>query len=367
MQKNYRSLFQENFGGRAKMAFFRVIQKEKTTTIICRTLPLDKIDTMRMDILERSEMQGLFRIKKAEKNKYIYSAPRSFPIKDYLLLHLTEQDFYRMALQILEIVRGVEEQGLLRKNLIFDLEHVFIEPQKSEVFLIYNPTVNGGKEKKVLELVADIIQYYNKKHSKERPLCLEMVALLKSGNFSEIMMENHIRIKCPQLFEKKRYTQLQIDEFTGPQQVVPAIQKRQMQHTGQKNEAQSMLLGTTLLVEEDDFNEATTLLCQTQDNEVPQIKTIRLNRLKTGEVYLISQKEFSIGKGMGNDLVIADNKTVSRRHAVIKRTPDGYKIVDFDSLNHTYMNGKMLVAGQEESISNGDIIRFSDEEFKVEE
>jgi len=70
---------------------------------------------------------------------------------------------------------------------------------------------------------------------------------------------------------------------------------------------------------------------------------------------------------MGNDLVIADNKTVSRRHAVIKRTPDGYKIVDFDSLNHTYMNGKMLVAGQEESISNGDIIRFSDEEFKVEE
>lgn len=349
------------------MAFFRVIQKEKTTTIICRTSPLDKIDTIRMDILERNGIQGLFRTNKEGRNKYRYTAPRSFPIKDYLLLHLTEQDFYRMALQILGIVRCVEEKGLLKKNLIYDLEHIFVEPKNCEVLFIYRPTVNGGTEKTVLELVANIIQYYNKKHSKERPLCSELVALLKAGNFSEIMMENHIRIKCPQLFEKTRYNQLQIDEFTGPQQVVPAMQRGRIQPIEQKSEAQSMLLDTTLLVDEDDFNEATTLLCQTQDNDVPQIKIIRINRLRTGEVYVISQNEFSIGKGIGNDLVISDNKTVSRRHAVIKGTPDGYKVVDLDSLNHTYLNGKMLVAGQEESISYGDIMRFSDEEFKVEE
>lgn len=346
------------------MAFFRVLQKENITMVICKTTPLDKIDGMRIGILERNGVKGLFRIKKDGNNRFTYTAPHCFPIKDYLLINLSELNFFKIALQILEIVRNAEEKGLIANNLIMDLNHVFVEPKNCDVFFLYRPTVSSGKEKKALDLVADILHYYNKKHSKESPLCSEVVELMKGGNFTEIMLENHIRIKYPQLFVNTRNSQSRPNGFTTVENNAPSVSFNRVQPMLQNVEYQLMNEGTTLLKNEDDGIEATTLLCEPQ---VQPIKTIRLRRIKNGDVFIVSQQEFSIGKEEGNDLVIRDNKTISRRHAVMKGTPEGYTLIDLNSLNHSYLNGKILVAGQEERISDGDVVRLSDEEFKVEE
>ncbi|MDQ3740168.1 MAG: FHA domain-containing protein [Actinomycetota bacterium] len=47
---------------------------------------------------------------------------------------------------------------------------------------------------------------------------------------------------------------------------------------------------------------------------------------------------WTIGRSQGCRLVVAD-ATVSRRHAVLKRTPEGIEVRDLGSLNGTWVNG----------------------------
>lgn len=349
------------------MAFFRVVQKENITMIICRTTPLERIDGMRVDILERNVMPGLFRIKREGESKFVYTSPRAFPLKDFLLLNLTEENFYRIAIQLVRVEKTVGEKGLATTNLFFDLEHVYIVPMTREIFCLYKPTINTGKEKRALEFLTEILHYYNKKHSKERPICSDIEPQLKAGNFSEINLENHIRIKCPQVLEGLSNPQPERTGYTAPGRTGAPMNMGEVRRQPAMSFVQEepMLSGTTLLVDEDDRNEATMLLCESVPEE-PKYIAIRLYRVRTNESYVVSQKEFSIGKEEGNHLVIRDNKTISRKHAIIKATGNGYSIMDMNSLNHTYLNGKVLAAGQEEIISDGDTIRLSDEEFKVE-
>ena len=67
--------------------------------------------------------------------------------------------------------------------------------------------------------------------------------------------------------------------------------------------------------------------------------------------------EFSIGRDARCDLAIAD-MTVSRRHATLERTPDGWLISDLESTNGTRVNG-WRVRGKV-AVRAGDLISFGD-------
>jgi hypothetical protein len=66
---------------------------------------------------------------------------------------------------------------------------------------------------------------------------------------------------------------------------------------------------------------------------------------------------FSIGRDPRCDLAIGD-MTVSRVHARLDRTPDGWLLTDLSSTNGTRVNG-WLVRGQV-AVRTGDIVRFGD-------
>lgn len=53
---------------------------------------------------------------------------------------------------------------------------------------------------------------------------------------------------------------------------------------------------------------------------------------------VMSRVELSIGRAGDCDLVL-DEPTVSRRHAVLRRTPEGWVILDAGSTNGTRLNG----------------------------
>ena len=64
---------------------------------------------------------------------------------------------------------------------------------------------------------------------------------------------------------------------------------------------------------------------------------------------------FSIGRDASCDLAIAD-MTVSRRHAALERTPDGWLLSDLESTNGTRVNG-WRVRGKV-AVRAGDLISF---------
>lgn len=88
-----------------------------------------------------------------------------------------------------------------------------------------------------------------------------------------------------------------------------------------------------------------------------------IKRLKTGEEVKVKKEGFIIGKSLEVDYVIKDNPTVSRRHAEISYTEDGYYLEDLGSSNHVFVAGKWIT--EPVKLTNGVVFRLSeDEEFE---
>ena len=51
---------------------------------------------------------------------------------------------------------------------------------------------------------------------------------------------------------------------------------------------------------------------------------------------------------------LSQDESVSRRHAEIRRTRDGYTIIDFNSTNGTWVNGQRIPSGETIALSDGD-------------
>jgi hypothetical protein len=79
----------------------------------------------------------------------------------------------------------------------------------------------------------------------------------------------------------------------------------------------------------------------------------------------VTKFPFRIGKMEGiTDYRIYSN-TVSRKHADIIKEQGEYFIVDLDSTNGTYLNGRRLQPGVKEKLVDGVYVAFADVEFKI--
>ncbi|MFZ0889365.1 MAG: FHA domain-containing protein [Candidatus Binataceae bacterium] len=76
--------------------------------------------------------------------------------------------------------------------------------------------------------------------------------------------------------------------------------------------------------------------------------------------FTLSAAEVTVGSEPGNSLLISE-ETVSRRHAVIRRSSAGWEVRDLQSTNGTFVNEKRLAAPQ--PLRDGDRIRFGGVRF----
>ncbi len=89
-----------------------------------------------------------------------------------------------------------------------------------------------------------------------------------------------------------------------------------------------------------------------------------LIRKKTNERIFIDKKTFLIGRQKGvSDYIVSDNSAISRNHARISNQNGNYFLTDENSTNHTYLNGLRIPFDINVKISDGDIIKFANEEF----
>jgi len=79
--------------------------------------------------------------------------------------------------------------------------------------------------------------------------------------------------------------------------------------------------------------------------------------------YLFEQDRITIGRGSNNDLTLPDQK-VSTEHAEIRNDGGTYLLLDRDSKNNTYVNGRRVGEAEPYTLSSGDVFRVGD--FKVE-
>lgn len=73
--------------------------------------------------------------------------------------------------------------------------------------------------------------------------------------------------------------------------------------------------------------------------------------------------EFTIGRGVGNELIL-DDPSMSRKHAKVRRLGGGrVEIEDLNSANGTYINGRKISTAQ---AGPGDTVRFGEVMFRID-
>src|SRR5215213_2004177 len=86
----------------------------------------------------------------------------------------------------------------------------------------------------------------------------------------------------------------------------------------------------------------------------------RLVCLTDGREYNISGDRLVFGRDASSDVVVTGTE-VSRRHAEIEVTPEGYVLNDL-SVNGTYVNGERV--GRQQQLARADVIRIGHDEFR---
>src|SRR5271170_3662648 len=76
--------------------------------------------------------------------------------------------------------------------------------------------------------------------------------------------------------------------------------------------------------------------------------------------YSLDKPTIAIGSHPKND-VVADDTTVSRRHATITRKGDGFELADLGSTNGTFINGRRVT--EPVALKPGDQIKFGSVRF----
>lgn len=110
----------------------------------------------------------------------------------------------------------------------------------------------------------------------------------------------------------------------------------------------------------DDFGGTTVLGYDEPDEPVYP----RLIRLRTEEDLSVDKPIFKIGTDQRFcDFIICDNNYISRRHADIVTRDDRYFIVDRNSTNKTFVEGRVIPSEKEVEIFNGTQIRLANEDF----
>lgn len=88
-----------------------------------------------------------------------------------------------------------------------------------------------------------------------------------------------------------------------------------------------------------------------------------LIRKSTNEKILINRDVFKIGKEKSYVDYYVENDAVSRNHADIIRKKDSFYVVDQDSLNHTFLEGRKLLPKKHVKLESGQSFVLADEEF----
>lgn len=236
-------------------------------------------------------------------SKYI---PLNMELKDAQLADLLAvlERIYSSLLEIKKI-------GFLSlKNIVTEIDHVFVNPDTNSIKWIYLPISNElNKSEAICE---------NEMLSSLKRQLKKLLSVKEGEVLDEILLEGF-----------------------SIEQTLARVKNR-----------------TILSVcKEQRKNNHLQLIIQARDEKNP------LRLIDNKDEYLIGRKASAV------DGVIVSSKLVGRVHCKIIRNNFGFSVADLQSTNGTFVNGERVHPNTVATLSDGDILRLANEEFliKVEE
>ena len=327
------------------MSKLKVSIKKSTVTAMMKAGRKERINETELSQLARIKPCGIMHETKTNKDSVIYTCPANINLTDRLKKAISKYDFFFMIEQIVIMVEDVYNNGLNVNSVRFNMDDVYINEMTKEMYFIYFPIVGGQESADIVGFIENIIYTMTPVINEDTNYISRFMYYVRSfhgfnGNAIEKYISREERAVV-NVLKNKAVTMQQ----TMQQQIMQQVMQGSMD-------------GTTVLSDDG------ISVQQIQQMQPVNYHFASLTRQVTGEKIELGKPSFVLGKNPEkSDYAVADNTNISRVHAVITMRNGRYYVMDQNSTNGTFINGRIIKAGQETEILPGDCLMLANEEF----
>ncbi len=323
------------------MSKLKVSIKKSTVTAMMKAGRKERINETELSQLARIKPCGIMHVTKTKKDSVIYTCPANINLTDRLKKAISKYDFFFMIEQIVIMVEDVYNNGLNVNSVRFNMDDVYINEMTKEMYFIYFPIVGGQESADIVGFIENIIYTMTPVINEDTNYISRFMYYVRSFNgFNGNAIEKYISRE-----ERAVVNVLKNTAVTMQQQIMQQVMQGSMD-------------GTTVLSDDG------ISVQQIQQMQPVNYHFASLTRQVTGEKIELCKPSFVLGKNPEkSDYAVADNTNISRVHAVITTRNGRYYVMDQNSTNGTFINGRIIKAGQETEILPGDCLMLANEEF----
>lgn len=323
------------------MSKLKVSIKKSTVTAMMKAGRKERINETELSQLARIKPCGIMHVTKTKKDSVIYTCPANINLTDRLKKAVSKYDFFFMIEQIVIMVQDVYNNGLNVNSVRFNMDDVYINEMTKEMYFIYFPIVGGQESADIVGFIENIIYTMTPVINEDTNYISRFMYYVRSFHgFNGNAIEKYISRE-----ERAVVNVLKNKAVTMQQQIMQQVMQGSMD-------------GTTVLSDDG------ISVQQIQQMQPVNYHFASLTRQVTGEKIELGKPSFVLGKNPEkSDYAVADNTNISRVHAVITMRNGRYYVMDQNSTNGTFINGRIIKAGQETEILPGDCLMLANEEF----
>jgi hypothetical protein len=328
------------------MSKLKVSIKKSTVTAMMKAGRKERINETELSQLARIKPCGIMHVTKTKKDSVIYTCPANINLTDRLKKAISKYDFFFMMEQIVIMVEDVYNNGLNVNSVRFNMDDVYINEMTKEMYFIYFPIVGGQESADIVGFIENIIYTMTPVINEDTNYISRFMYYVRSFHgFNGNAIEKYISRE-----ERAVVNVLKNKAVTMQQTMQQQIMQQQIM--------QGSMDGTTVLSDDG------ISVQQIQQMQPVNYHFASLTRQVTGEKIELGKPSFVLGKNPEkSDYAVADNTNISRVHAVITMRNGRYYVMDQNSTNGTFINGRIIKAGQETEILPGDCLMLANEEF----
>lgn len=371
----------------------KVVSKLGQSQLIIKSQKGQQISEHEAYAINANKVKGLLHLDVVQKGssfKLIYNITGFITFKEFLATTLNKKSFAKILQNILDNLQSIEDAYFNQQNLLMDFNRVMVNPATQHIYFVYVPIQFFESGDSLREFLLNIIQHCTFAPGEDNSYVRDYITILNSGvNFSVFELEEYINkllgqqssraqdIECPQCRAKlKKGTNYcgacgaKVSGNTGnngkgiynplsdKENKKAAAEEVVHTEARRKDNTQGLSDGTTVL----GADPGGTTVLGAEELEAPVFPY--LIREKTEEKISVNKPSFRIGAERKYvDYWVNDNSTVSRSHADILTREKRYFIIDLNSTNKTYVDGRAIRVEKEIELFDGTRIRLSNEEF----
>lgn len=373
----------------------KLVNKLGVTQLIIKSQKGQQLNEREVYSINSNEVQGLLHfdvVNKGASFELVYNISGFITFREFLQTPLNRASFAGILSNILENLNLMQGAYINQYYLLMDFDRVMVNPATQRIYFIYVPIQGFENNVSIRDFLLDIIQYSTFAPGEDNSYVTRYIEILNRGiNYSVFELEEyikklsgiktadasvyrecpqcHINVKkgtnyCPECGAKVsgvngksgRYDPLERKDTEDSTMMNRDLNEQVAERS--KEDRGRMIGGTTVLG--DTFGE--TVMSDPNEPDKPNYPY--LIREKNREKIPIDKPSFRIGKERKySDYFVSDNNAVSRSHADIITREKRYYIIDRNSTNRTYIDGRAIPAEREIEIFPNTRIRLANENF----